>query len=134
MECIQLLVYLLGSCWPFSGSGGVLGIKITHQILLQNITIDHVPNELTDDGSRSSAPKDFIVRGISVIEEKGIELGTFSFQKDSLFPFQTFTIPNSSQNTKYSVYQLEFLSNHGHINLTCIYRVRLHGSLSLSVD
>ena len=108
----------------------MLGIKLTHQILLRNITIDHVPNELTDDGSRSSAPKDFLVRGISILKGNGINLGTFSFKKDSLFPFQTFIIPNSFQNERYSLYQIKFISNHGHMNLTCIYRVRLHGSLS----
>ena len=122
----------LGNCWPFPGDVGILGVKITYEILLQNVTIDHVPSELTNDGSRSSAPKEFIIRGLKSRYSNGIELGCFLFENTSTFPFQTFAIKDTSRKEKFSLFQIEFLSNHGHPNLTCIYRVRLHGSISLN--
>lgn len=92
------------------------------------MTIDHVPSELTENGSRSSAPKEFLILGLKTRDSKGIELGYFRFEKTSIFPFQTFAIKSTSNGEKFSLYQLKFLANHGHPNLTCIYRVRLHGS------
>ncbi|VDB87536.1 unnamed protein product [Peniophora sp. CBMAI 1063] len=51
-----------GYCWPFSGQQGRIGIELTHRILLESVTIEHLPGALSLD--RTSAPKHMSVWGL----------------------------------------------------------------------
>lgn len=51
-----------GYCWPFEGSTGHLGIRLTRRILLTDVTIDHVADGLVLD--RRSAPRQMSLWGL----------------------------------------------------------------------
>ena len=59
----------LGSCWPFAGSQGQLGILLSRRTIPSDITIEHASVDIALDGDVSSAPKDFEVWG--VVEGRG---------------------------------------------------------------
>ncbi|KAF8627047.1 hypothetical protein AX17_006387 [Amanita inopinata Kibby_2008] len=51
-----------GFCWPFAGSKGQLGVSLAAVVLVDSVTIDHVPKEVAFDVR--SAPKDMEVWGL----------------------------------------------------------------------
>lgn len=50
-----------GSCWPFAGQQGQLGILLSRRVVPSDITLEHVSRDIAPDGDVSSAPKDFEV-------------------------------------------------------------------------
>lgn len=54
----------LGSCWPFAGSHGQLGILLSRRVVPTDITIEHASVDVALDGDVASAPKDFEVWGV----------------------------------------------------------------------
>ncbi|KAK4704222.1 hypothetical protein P7C70_g1989, partial [Phenoliferia sp. Uapishka_3] len=54
----------LGSCWPFAGTQGQLGILLSRPVVPSDVTIEHVSVDIALDGDVSSAPKDFEVWGV----------------------------------------------------------------------
>jgi SUN domain-containing protein 1/2 len=36
----------VGSCWPFSGGKGQLGVMLTRRVVVSDITVDHAPKDL----------------------------------------------------------------------------------------
>ncbi|KAM0754805.1 hypothetical protein T439DRAFT_377231 [Meredithblackwellia eburnea MCA 4105] len=58
-----------GSCWPFAGAQGQLGIVLSRRVTPTDITIEHISSDIAVDGDVSSAPKDFEVW--AVVETKG---------------------------------------------------------------
>merc|ERR1712228_456744 len=76
-------------------------------------------------------------------ETKKTGLGEFTlFQTattESIFSQQSFQInissdnhQSSSENKLFSVFEIDFLSNHGNQDFTCIYQVKVHGSVGNS--
>ena len=114
-----------GNCFAFGGGDGTLGIKLSHAIVIQNVTIEHIPKEISISGSIDSAPKDFIVYGLrsNPTGLNQIELGSFRFDMDGQ-PTQTFIVENSK--IFYGA-MFHFQTNWGNEHHTCIYRVRVHG-------
>ncbi|GAA5975854.1 hypothetical protein JCM10908_005302 [Rhodotorula pacifica] len=53
-----------GSCWPFAGPHGQLGIQLSRRIVPTDITLEHISSDVALDADVSSAPKDFEVWGI----------------------------------------------------------------------
>ena len=53
-----------GSCWPFAGPHGQLGIQLSRRVVPTDITFEHISPDVALDGDVSSAPKDFEVWGI----------------------------------------------------------------------
>ncbi|GAA5866530.1 hypothetical protein JCM3774_004002 [Rhodotorula dairenensis] len=53
-----------GSCWPFAGPHGQLGIQLSRRVVPTDITLEHISRDVALDGDVSSAPKDFEVWGI----------------------------------------------------------------------
>jgi hypothetical protein len=53
-----------GSCWPFAGPYGQLGIQLSRRVVPTDITLEHISPDVALDGDVSSAPKDFEVWGI----------------------------------------------------------------------
>lgn len=53
-----------GSCWPFAGPHGQLGIQLSRRVVPTDITLEHISPDVALDGDVSSAPKDFEVWGI----------------------------------------------------------------------
>ena len=114
-----------GNCFAFGGGDGTLGVKLSHPIVIQNVTIEHIPKAIALSGSIDSAPKDFTVYGLSGNPNNwsADELGRFTFDMDGT-PTQTFNVENSK--IFYGA-KFHFQSNWGNEHHTCIYRVRVHG-------
>ncbi|WFD01254.1 hypothetical protein MYAM1_004016 [Malassezia yamatoensis] len=147
-----------GMCWPLAGTHGQLGIQLVRKILVEAITIEHIPAVLALDGIES-APRDFEAWGILESEQdrkklakwrshhaksedwdeptpvppssSHVFLGAFTYDVAGA-PIQTF--PVSSEGAQVAlpirVVQLNILSNHGLRDYTCLYRVRVHGQLA----
>ncbi|KAM9818040.1 uncharacterized protein sun2 isoform X2 [Syngnathus typhle] len=118
---------LPGKCWAFHGAHGTLVIALSHPIRITHVTLDHVPRHNTPTGRIDSAPKDFEVYGLEDEVDEGTLLGTFTYNEDGE-PTQTFELPPS--NVIYRVVELRVLSNWGHMEYTCLYRFRVHGTLA----
>ncbi|XP_077354358.1 uncharacterized protein LOC144002745 isoform X7 [Festucalex cinctus] len=115
------------NCWSFRGAQGSLAVALSHPIRITHVTLDHVPRQITPTGRIDSAPKDFEVYGLKDEVEEGTLLGTFTYDKDGE-PTQTFELPPS--DVIYHMVELRVLSNWGHMEVTCIYRFRVHGTLA----
>lgn len=84
---------------------------------------------------RSSAPKDFKVRGQYRKPQEDSDknsnamttLGEFSYNLDNSNA-QTFQLERSANPQAVNMVRFEFSSNHGNSELTCIYRFRVHGT------
>ena len=114
-----------GNCFAYGGGDGTLGVKLSHPIVIQNVTIEHIPKAIALSGSIDSAPKDFTIYGLSGNPNQWStqELGRFTFEMDGS-PTQTFNV----ENTKiFYGAKFHFQSNWGNEHHTCIYRVRVHG-------
>lgn len=83
---------------------------------------------------RSSAPKDFQVSGWYEGPEDDSDkesrvvtnLGEFSYDLEKNNA-QTFQLERTTDSRVINMVRLDFCSNHGNSELTCIYRFRVHG-------
>lgn len=113
-----------GNCFAYNGDSGTLGIKLSQPIIVQNVTIQHIPKETAPLGHIESAPRGF--EFIHVGSTGSESLGTWEFDQGGR-PIQTFQIKGNAKVSR--AVQFQFTSNWG-AEHTCIYRVRVHGSLS----
>uniref|UniRef100_A0A672FT88 SUN domain-containing protein n=1 Tax=Salarias fasciatus TaxID=181472 RepID=A0A672FT88_SALFA len=110
-----------GNCWAFRGSSGFLVIRLSMRIRPTAVTLEHISRALAPSRQLLSAPRDFSVYvragaapGLDhESEERGTLLGTFSYDQDG-DALQTFLVT--------------VLSNWGHPDYTCLYRIRVHGT------
>lgn len=124
-----------GECFALKGSSGFVKVKLRTGIIPEAVTLEHVDKSVAYD--RSSAPKDFRVRGWYQGSHDDSEkdsnvmaaLGEFSYDLDKSNA-QTFQLERTADSRVVNMVQLDFSSNHGNLELTCIYRFRVHGSLN----
>ena len=64
----------LGSCWPFAGSNGQLGILLSRRVVPSEITLEHASIDVALDGDAQSAPKEFELWGVVEAEEEIVRL------------------------------------------------------------
>ncbi|XP_054896842.1 SUN domain-containing protein 1-like [Poeciliopsis prolifica] len=121
-------VLLPGKCWAFHGVQGTLVISLSHPIRISHVTLDHLPRYNSPTGHIDSAPKDFEVYGLKNDTEEGALLGAFFYDEDGEST-QTFKLPNPSDEV-YRFVELRVLSNWGHMEYTCLYRFRVHGTIA----
>merc|ERR1711994_244808 len=130
-----------GQCWAVKGDGTgftappiSVVIELSDKIIIDSVTLEHIPETLSPDGNIKSAPKDFSVLGLSDINDPNpVVLGNFTYVIGHR-PVQTFTINPSNQEDEaiiksFSMVELKVLSNYGNPVYTCIYRFRVHGNL-----
>ncbi|GAA5834008.1 hypothetical protein JCM11251_003591 [Rhodosporidiobolus azoricus] len=70
-----------GSCWPFAGQHGQIGIQLSRRVVPSDISIEHISREVALDGDVSSAPRDFEVWGIVEGEEDVFKLAQYRQQQ-----------------------------------------------------
>ncbi|GAA5855817.1 hypothetical protein JCM8547_000369 [Rhodosporidiobolus lusitaniae] len=70
-----------GSCWPFAGQYGQLGIQLSRRVVPSDITIEHISSDVALDGDVSSAPKDFEVWGVVEGEQDVVKLVQYRQQQ-----------------------------------------------------
>uniref|UniRef100_A0A0A9CUV8 SUN domain-containing protein n=2 Tax=Arundo donax TaxID=35708 RepID=A0A0A9CUV8_ARUDO len=121
-----------GQCFAMQGSSGFVEIKLKMSIIPEAITLEHVSKDIAYD--RSTAPKDCSVSGwyeetpgetqpshaakMAVLTEF-----TYDLEKNNV---QTFDVTAPDVDV-INMVRLDFASNHGSSQLTCIYRIRVHG-------
>jgi len=106
-----------GQCWAYSGQEGQVVIKLGKVVKVTGVTIEHV-RPVPD---MSSAPRDMLVWD----HEGNTPLLNMTYTIDTASSsVQTFPLTTS---VKLSKLRLHILSNWGHEEYTCLYRVRVHG-------
>ncbi|KAL6839687.1 hypothetical protein ACP4OV_030375 [Aristida adscensionis] len=122
-----------GECFALKGSSGFVNIKLRTGIIPEAVTLEHVDKSVAYD--RSSAPKDFQVhgwhQGLQDDSHKDsdamVNLGEFSYDLEKSNA-QTFQLERTAAESQVvNMVRLDFSSNHGNSELTCIYRFRVHG-------
>ncbi|KAI9140912.1 hypothetical protein BKA69DRAFT_1125279 [Paraphysoderma sedebokerense] len=152
----------VGQCWPIpTGQDGVLGIKLARNIIIKEITIDHLDERIAID--IRSAPKEISVyalygnltgvesftsiktidpestaiKKVAEMEAFKVVLNSFEYNPDE-GPIQTFKVRKGAEdwvaaNPVRNV-AVVIKSNWGHGSFTCLYRVRVHGEVYLAKD
>uniref|UniRef100_A0A3Q4B442 SUN domain-containing protein n=1 Tax=Mola mola TaxID=94237 RepID=A0A3Q4B442_MOLML len=117
----------LGNCWAFKGSKGFLVIRLSMRILPTAFSLEHIPKALAPSGTLRSAPRDFSVYGLDdERQERGELLGSYTYDQDGE-AVQTFAIAEDCDQT-FQIIEVQVLSNWGHLEYTCLYRFRVHGT------
>ncbi|XP_018321706.1 nuclear migration and anchoring protein unc-84-like [Agrilus planipennis] len=118
-----------GECWAFQGGSASVIIHLLSFVLINGVTLEHIPKSLSPTGEISNAPKNFAIYGLeSPNDDVGVCLGKFTFNINGP-PLQTFDI-KPKKNKPFRLIEFNILSNHGHPNYTCVYRLRVHGTLA----
>nr|CAD7451889.1 unnamed protein product [Timema tahoe] len=116
-----------GECWAFRGSQGSVVIQLAALIHISSFTMEHIPRSLAIQGRIDSAPKDFSVWGLSHENDMDpLKLGAYMYLQNST-SLQFFNV-QSTNTPPFNIVELKVDSNHGHLEYTCLYRFRVHGS------
>nr|XP_046233302.1 SUN domain-containing protein 1-like isoform X6 [Scatophagus argus] len=116
-----------GNCWAFRGSKGFLVIRLSMRILPTSFSLEHIPKALAPSGTLRSAPRHFSVYGLDdESQERGRLLGSYAYEEDGE-ALQTFPVTEESDRT-FQIIEVQVLSNWGHLEYTCMYRFRVHGT------
>lgn len=70
-----------GSCWPFEGQHGQIGIQLSRRVVPSDITIEHISRDVALDGDVSSAPKAFEVWAVVEGQENVVKLAQYRQQQ-----------------------------------------------------
>ncbi|KAI5940511.1 SUN domain-containing protein 5 isoform X1 [Manis javanica] len=120
-----------GNCWAFSGDRGQVTIRLAQKVYLSNLTLQHIPKTISLSGSTDTAPKDVVIYGMEGSPREEVFLGAFQFQPENII--QTFQLQNQPPRTFSSV-KVKIASNWGNPRFTCLYRVRVHGSVTTQTE
>jgi len=114
-----------GQCWAFRGSHGAVVIKLSAKITPKAVSVEHISPLSTPDGQLASAPKNIAIGGL--VGDTLVPIANITYDKAGE-PVQTFWF--TSQQQQFDSLEFNILSNHGHPDYTCIYRLRVHGDLT----
>uniref|UniRef100_A0A8D1AUI4 Sad1 and UNC84 domain containing 5 n=1 Tax=Sus scrofa TaxID=9823 RepID=A0A8D1AUI4_PIG len=116
-----------GNCWAFAGDRGQVTIRLAQKVYLSNLTLQHIPKTISLSGSLDTAPKDFVIYGMEGSPREEVFLGAFQFQPENII--QMFQLQNQPPRT-FGAVKVKISSNWGNPRFTCLYRVRVHGSVT----
>uniref|UniRef100_A0A452SDV5 Sad1 and UNC84 domain containing 5 n=1 Tax=Ursus americanus TaxID=9643 RepID=A0A452SDV5_URSAM len=116
-----------GNCWAFSGDRGQVTIRLAQKVYLSNLTLQHIPKTISLSGSLDTAPKDFVIYGMEGSPREEVFLGAFQFQPENII--QMFQLQNQPVRA-FGAVKVKISSNWGNPRFTCLYRVRVHGSVT----
>ncbi|XP_069352361.1 SUN domain-containing protein 5 [Eulemur rufifrons] len=116
-----------GNCWAFEGDRGQVTIRLAQKVHLSNLTLQHIPKTISLSGSLDTAPKDFVIYGMESTSKEEVFLGAFQFQPENII--QMFPLQNQPARA-FSAVKVKISSNWGNPRFTCLYRVRVHGSVA----
>ncbi|XP_078438072.1 SUN domain-containing protein 2-like [Wolffia australiana] len=112
-----------GQCFALRGSSGFVDIRLRKAIIPDSVTLEHVAKSVAYD--RSSAPRECTLMGWPEETGEGRLLAEFVYDLEKS-NVQTFHVePGRPVN----VVRFNFTSNHGSSSHTCLYRLRVHGSV-----
>lgn len=117
-----------GECWCFNGSEGSLVIKLSRIIIPTSFTYEHIRKQLTPGLNIDSAPKHFRIKSLKNENDRdGLLLGEYEYDQNGK-PMQQFKVQNPDPVPTQFI-ELFVQSNHGELHFTCLYRLRVHGTL-----
>ncbi|XP_047395183.1 SUN domain-containing protein 5 [Sciurus carolinensis] len=117
-----------GNCWAFAGDRGQVTIRLAQKVYLSNLTLQHIPKTISLSGCLDTAPKDFVIYGMESSPREEVFLGAFQFQPENTI--QMFPLQNQPPRA-FGAVKVKISSNWGNPRFTCLYRVRVHGSVTL---
>ena len=132
-----------GECWAVKGDGSGFSappisvvIRLSDNVDVDSVTLEHIPETLSPDGNIKSAPKAFSVLGLTEVNEPNpVLLGNFTYVIGNS-PVQTYQVAHKENSDKkildkhnFPLVELKVHSNYGNPTYTCIYRFRVHGNL-----
>lgn len=120
-----------GECFAFSGHGEIV-IKLIKPIIVDAISIEHIPPNTSPNGHILSAPNLFSVYGMETGNDPNPQhMGTFKYDIELKHRSrQQFQVANCNNKRFFSIVRFEFAPNPNPTSYTCIYRIRVHGSLT----
>lgn len=120
-----------GECFAFAGRGEII-IKLIKSVYIDTISIEHISPQMSPEGNIQNAPRDFSVFGmVNENDAHGGHFGDFQYDINKNQPLQSFRLnAASASSSSYPIVRIEITSNHGDPNYTCVYRIRVHGSLT----
>ncbi|XP_032672032.1 tetratricopeptide repeat protein 39C-like [Odontomachus brunneus] len=119
---------LPGECWAFKGSTGSVVIRLLGYVHISGISLEHISSMISPTGETDTAPRDFSVWGLADLEDKTPFLfGEFTYDNAGP-PLQHFEAQNRAVQP-YEIIEVKVHSNSGNPEYTCIYRIRVHGTL-----
>ncbi|XP_055539424.1 SUN domain-containing protein 2 [Wyeomyia smithii] len=116
------------------GSVGSVVMKLFGPVFIEGVTVEHVSQNVLPNSSVESAMKKFQVFGMSDSALKGsghFLYGSFIFDPAADF-IQYFNFSSQSP-VSYQYIKINVESNHG-AEYTCIYRLRVHGTLDSNIE
>lgn len=118
-----------GECFAFHGPGEIV-IKLVRTVYIDAVGIEHILPQMSPDGNILNAPSLFNVYGMdNEGDSNAMHLGTFYYDIDLKQSLQIFQMAKNSSDKSFPIVKFEFAPNLSDVNYTCIYRVRVHGSL-----
>ncbi|XP_076652612.1 tetratricopeptide repeat protein 39C [Halictus rubicundus] len=120
---------LPGECWAFKGSTGNVVIQLLGSVFVSAVSLEHIPESISPTGETSTAPKDFSLWGLDCVDDTHpFFFGEFMYDNTGQ-PIQYFEIQKEPKKP-YEIVELKVHTNSGNNEYTCIYRIRIHGTLS----
>ena len=115
-----------GHCLALRGSTGFVDVRLRSRVRVDAVSIEHIPRAIAYD--TRSAPREFKLTGwLLEGREPSGEMCRFGEHTYDMAPgsspIQVFDVDCQEVD----VLRLQLLSNHGHEDFTCIYRLRVHG-------
>lgn len=119
-----------GECFAFTGPGELV-IKLIKTVFIDAVTVEHIPAQISPDGNILSAPGILRVYGMEMYNDPHpVHLGTFYYDITKHQSRQEFRLDLSKSGDKsFPIVKFEFDSKSDDRQHTCVYRVRVHGSL-----
>lgn len=116
-----------GECFAFVGRGEIT-IQLLKPVFIDAVSVEHILAEISPTADISNAPNEFSVFGLAEENDSTpTHLADFTYDIAVRRPLQLFPIANHSA---FPIVQFQIHSNHGHANNTCVYRLRVHGTLN----
>lgn len=121
-----------GDCFGYHGQLGEIVIRLQRKMFIESISIDHISTEMSPIGVIDTAPKQFRVYGLNTIESQNTHFfGAYQYEIEMKQKLQNFQFPYEMlANESFELVHLVFLSNHGNLRYTCIYRIKVHGRVA----
>ncbi|KAL2717781.1 tetratricopeptide repeat protein 39C-like [Vespula squamosa] len=119
---------LPGECWAFKGSSGTVVIQLLGPVYISGVSLEHISPSISPTGETMAAPKEFSLWGLECVEDtESFFFGEFIY--DNTGPsIQYFEVKNKAKKA-YDIVEVKIHSNNGHRDYTCVYRIRIHGTL-----
>jgi SUN domain-containing protein 1/2 len=77
-----------GQCWAFKGSQGSVVVRLSQEVDVRAVSMEHISKMAAPDNSISSAPRNFAVFGLESVDDVSpVSLGNFTYM-DSGDPVQ----------------------------------------------